>query len=479
MNGREFRRLLLPLLAFGTILMLLPPLLLSGLTRATGMDSAVQAHDRQAAILATGLAEELQLALDAGVPPEALPDVAGRFARMMQRFPDFLFLALLDRQGGLLQSAGMPPEKLQPLLQAGRQTLPDGLHAARGRPVPVATTTGEIVVTRYFLGRSSGPGAELVYAVRPYAPPEFFAREFAMLGAMSAVLLLLGLPALHAAARHNIRLPMAALRQAFEGASAGRFEFAGGGGGGLETDSVARLWNNEVLSLQERRSQVAAFAAEALAAADDPAVARELERIAAHPDLASSAAQAEEQTAARARLQAARDRGRLRLPLLFLAFLAGICLGNVPSQLPALCAAAGLLAGLALGLLGAGRGDAAAMPVALLRPAALACMAAFPVLLAAALRPEPLSAGLLEMAQAAASALPLGVVLAAPLAWRTAGAALTRRERVLLLLHLAAGLLAAAIWSLAGPASAGDTLEPWLGLAILPLAAALLWRREA
>ena len=467
MSGTEFRRLLLPLLSLAALLVVLPPLLLAGLSRATGVEIATQAQVKQATVLATDLADDLQRALATGLPPDGIPGVAERFGGLLQRYPRILFLALLDRDGTLLSTAGLPPERLLPIVQASRARIAPGLRAARGVPMPVTMTVGDLSVTRFFLGSHDRPAGELVYALRYSTPAGLLSGQTATLAAMMAVLLLLGLPALHAVLRHEVRLPADRLRRAFDGAAGGSFGFVAGMQDLSELGRLARLWNNEVLSLEERRNQLAAFAAEARQAADDPAVAREIERLARAAETAGGG------VAAFATAPAAacdEETARLRLPLTILAFVAAACLGNTPQQPLFLLAAAALLAG--------GAAGAAAVHRSGILPRAAAAIgigATAAALLAGALRPAILPPGLLDAGLVAVPALFAGLLGAAALSASRLHA--PRRERAVLLLHLAAGLAAAAIWSIPGLAIPDDTLEAWAGLAMLAVAAAILWRR--
>jgi len=481
MTRTEFHRLLLPLLAFAMAMMVVPAVLLNALSGATSADIRNQASARQAAAVGADLAANLQRAQAVGIPFSRIPGVERHFQQLLDRFPEFRFLALRDEHGKLLHLVGMPEPRFETILHLTDTELEAGPRAARGQSVPVVTRVGDISVTRMFMASddrtgdgSQDGGGELVYGVHQEPVASFLTRDLKALAAVMVTLLLLGLPLLHAVARETMLRPVNRLTRLFDRASAGDYRIGTENSSMSQTGRLTRLWNNEVFSLQERQFQLSELAREAVAAADEPEVAAEIERLAR---LRGNLTIMTEDNAPWS--SPARD---LCVPVLALAFIAGAILGNDPGIAGMAAASVAALAGGILGKVLASR-------YVLLRRGivgALALAALF--LLANAISPLIVGGGMLDTALTAVTAMLLFIPAVAALSatpddragadeavhWE--GSLGVRRDRLILLLYLAAGLLAAAVWTIWGPSGPGDTMEAWIGAVMMAAAVGLLWR---
>lgn len=473
MSRAEFRRLLLPLLAFAVALMLGPAILLNALSGATGTEIKNQTVARQAAAVGGDLAANLQRAKSIGFPLAHIPALNDHFQRLLKRFPDFRFFALLDREGNLLHLTGITPERFGSILEITDAAIGSGPRAARGEAAPVVTRIGDLSVTRIFLsGATQGAdGGQLLYGVHAEPVSTYITQALGALAASMAMLLLLALPFLHAVARQSMFLPVERLSALFRQAALGRFRAAASPSATSQLGRIERLWNNEVFSLQERQFQLHSFASEAIAAADEPEVAAEIDRLARKSEDLSIGTGDGDQPSAGSDLQT------LRLPILALSFVAGSILGNMPDTENQLAALAGSLAGIVLG------GTLAGRITVFRRAIVLALTLAALFMLANAISPLVTNFPSMDTSLTGIAFMLLMFPLATALADRGGGPspgpgprADTRLDKAALLFHLAAGLLAAAIWTYFGPSAQGDSVEIWIGAVMLAAAVGHLWR---
>lgn len=473
MNRAEFHRLLLPLLAFAVALTLAPAILLNALSGATGTEIKNQAVARQAAAVGGDLAANLQRAKSIGFPLAHIPGLSEHFQQLLERFPDFRFFALLDREGKLLHLRGITPERFETILELTDAAMQAGPRAARGEAAPVVSRIGDLSVTRMYLAgpTQAADGGQLLFGVHAEPVSTYITQALGTLAASMSMLLLLVLPFLHAVARQSLLLPVERLATLFRQAAKGRFQAAASPSATSQLGRIERLWNNEVFSLQERQLQLHSFAREAIAAADETEVAAEIERLARKPDDFSIAASDDAQAAAGPDLQT------LRLPILALAIVAGSILGNMPDTQNQVAALAGCLAGIVLGGTLAGRSTVFRRTIVL----ALALAALF--MLANAISPLVTDLPSLDTGLTGIAFMLLMFPLAAALAARGDGPARSnglrsdrRLDKAALLLHLVAGLLAAGAWTFYGPSPQGDTVEVWIGAVMLAAAVGHLWR---
>ncbi len=470
MTASERRRILLPLCILAAVLLLLPVLVLSGMTRAAKVEIGTEVLTREATAVATDLASELARAAVAGVPLDRIPGVDGYLDQLLRQYSSIRFLALLAPDGRIIDVSGANPEQMELLRKLPKRRPSDTIASDSNEPLSVTIRKGRNPVMRIDIATPAG-WASLVYGSGPAHRPPVLSPEARMLARMLAIMFLLGLPILYDTVHRSLFRPMRQLHREFAEAAEGRIRFipAGLGRGGVKT--IVRLWNNEVLGLQERHSQFADYAREAVGAADDPAVAGEIERL-----VRTDSGEAE--------LAPATDPGppgfgsELRVPALLLCFIAVTAFGNWPGAASDIAAAGAVACGLAAGWLLARRHVAAA------RASLFAgCLAFAAVMLVSAtapyLLPEDAELGPLWVIP---NALLLGLLVGAALC-RPAGAGPDtaapgsppgRREPALLILHLLAGLLAALIWNHGGLSATDDTLEVWIAALFLPVIAALL-----
>ncbi|MFC3230417.1 hypothetical protein ACFOGJ_24425 [Marinibaculum pumilum] len=473
MTAAERRRILWPLVGFAVVLMMLPPLLLGGLTRVTRIEIGNDSQIRQASAVAGDLATELGRAAQAGIPLDRIPGLEKHLAELRAQYPSIRFFALISPKGEVMHFSGPQDSRKSLVGRLARLALGPGDDTADR---PIERRTGGVAINRIAVETQDGD-ATLLFGVEPAIQAPTVTPEYFMLASMMAVLFLLGLPILYDLCRRFLFRPIRQLDFLFAEAAAGRFHTMPLREVHPELHGLLRLWNNEVLSLEERNAQFEAFAGEARAAADDPAVARAIERLqrpALRPFRVESGLD----------LADIRFGAEMRVPAMMLAFLAAVTFGNWPGAISGIVMVASLLAG---GLGGYVLAQRHRMLVRGLLSGG--CVAMAIVMLVSAVMPFLLQADDVPGAVwILPNALLLGFLLGATVRQPPSGeggdggpvgitgntVSATWHEMPRLLVHVAAGICAAAIWSVSGPSMVADTLEAWIAAAALPMIAARL-----
>lgn len=477
MTAAEIRRILRPLAIFTALLILMPPLLLGGLTRVTKIEIGNDAVLRQASAVAGDLATELGRAAEAGIPLDRIPGLDRHLEELRAQYPSIRFFALLSPDGRVIHFSG--PRGSETSVIHRLTKLAPVLAADGGvTDLPIERRTGGVALNRITVETPQG-NAGLLFGVEPAIRSPAVTPEYLMLGSMMAVLLLLGLPVLYDMCRRFLFQPIRQLDYLFAEAAEGRFRTFAAREMHPDLHPLVRLWNNEVLSLEERSNQFDAFAQEAIAAADDPMVAKRIAELQLHDRQPFRVASDAEDGAAGFGAE-------LRVPALLLAFLTAVTFGNWPDGPAAGIMIAALLAGVLAGHLlmrhrpglvrGLLSGGCIAMALAMLVGAMMPFL----------MRSDDIPGAIWVLPNAVLLGFLAGAVLRQAAAVRDHrpltgiaddAAGIARHELPRLALHAALGICAAAIWSLSGPSAASDTLEAWIAAALLPIVALRLQSR--